>query len=207
MPQAGWCKECGEWIWVDEQGACQHGHGPECVESVHEQDEPVEPELRYFGVGEPPAVAAALQLGRVLPAALLGRGVRLLADPRRVDARLLSPLLVGSLLGTGQEVVATTAVVGVTVIAEVVAGVARLWAGLNANRLVVGARGDASGVHPGVEAPLHRRALCGAPTGMDDLGRGDHGHELARGRAVHRTGLARVRAHLRRGRDAYCCGS
>jgi hypothetical protein len=136
MPQAGWCKECGEWIWVDEQGGCQHGHGPECVESVHEQEEPAESEPRYFGVGEPLPSLQRFNWGAFfLPlfwGAVYGSwqilGVWMLA--------LLSPLLVGSLLGTGQEVVAATAVVGVTVVAEVVAGVARLWAGLNANRLV-----------------------------------------------------------------------
>lgn len=36
MPRAGWCRECGEWVWVDADDACQHGHGADCVERVYE---------------------------------------------------------------------------------------------------------------------------------------------------------------------------
>lgn len=136
MPQAGWCRECGEWVWVDEEGACQHGHGSECVDAVHDQETPVEPELDYLGVGAPSPALRRFNWGAFLLPLIWGAvygswqilGVWMLA--------LISPLFVGALMGTGQERVTATAVVGVTVVSEVLAGLARLWAGLNANRLV-----------------------------------------------------------------------
>jgi hypothetical protein len=137
MPQAGWCKECGEWVWVDEEGACQHGHGPECVDAVHEQETPdAMPEPAFVGVGEPSPALRRFNWGAFLLPLFWGAvygswqilGVWMLA--------LISPVFVAALTGGGQQVVTATAVVGVTVVSEVLAGLARLWAGLNANRLL-----------------------------------------------------------------------
>ncbi len=30
-PQAGFCSECGESVWLTPNGSCTRGHGPECI--------------------------------------------------------------------------------------------------------------------------------------------------------------------------------
>ena len=55
MPRAGWCRECGAWIWVDTADGCPSGHSPECVSDRYEA-QPVEPASVHdaVGDGEPP---------------------------------------------------------------------------------------------------------------------------------------------------------
>lgn len=54
MPKTGWCRECGEWVEVDESGACPTGHGPDCVDAVH-SDDGGSAASAGVGVGEMPA--------------------------------------------------------------------------------------------------------------------------------------------------------
>lgn len=80
VPKAGWCDQCDEWVWVADDGSCQHGHDAGHVTSVYDADpqsegdpgKPVSPDRRpptqmmdelqahrpeggWFGVGDPPA--------------------------------------------------------------------------------------------------------------------------------------------------------
>lgn len=36
MAKAGYCSECGENVWLDADGGCEAGHGPECVTDVYD---------------------------------------------------------------------------------------------------------------------------------------------------------------------------
>lgn len=137
MPQAGWCRECGEWVWVDEQGGCQHGHGPECVDGIHEQADPSSPdelEARAFGSGEMPDELNRFNWGAFLLPVVWGVvygswqivGVWALA--------LMAPLLLASLVGGASSLLSN--VILLSVASEIAAGVARLWAGANANRML-----------------------------------------------------------------------
>ncbi len=140
MPQTGWCRECGEWVWVDESGACPNGHGPDCVEQMHPPDdnpipEPVSLE-RPFGVGQMPAELHRFNWGAFFlpqfwglaysswPVMLVWLGV------------LVSQLLIATVFDTGSTLASTTAVISASVISEMLGGAARLWAGLNATALV-----------------------------------------------------------------------
>lgn len=40
MAKAGYCSECGRNVYVTPEGACELGHGPECVSDVYEVPEP-----------------------------------------------------------------------------------------------------------------------------------------------------------------------
>lgn len=61
MPRTGWCRECGEWVEVGEDGSCPKGHGDDCVEAVHSGGEsaasqdvgvgPMPPTFNRFGWG------------------------------------------------------------------------------------------------------------------------------------------------------------
>lgn len=56
MQKAGWCRECGEWVWLEEDGTCPGGHGEECISNVHE---PVRHESDVPEQGVPSAEAVA----------------------------------------------------------------------------------------------------------------------------------------------------
>lgn len=38
MPLAGWCDVDNTWVWVNEDGSCVNGHGPEHVSRVYDTD-------------------------------------------------------------------------------------------------------------------------------------------------------------------------
>lgn len=157
MPLAGWCRECGEWVWIDSEGGCQHGHGPDCVERVHEQavstdpdsDEPdplesasaaasvaSAPALRGFGVGELPDTLNRFNWGAFFLPLFWGATYGSWQVLAVWFVALVSPTALGSLLGGSGGVLGPSAIIGITVASEVLAGLARLWAGANANRLV-----------------------------------------------------------------------
>lgn len=137
MPRAGWCRECGEWVWVDEGDACQHGHGSECVENIHEQEAPAEVIPAYVGVGEMPLELNRFNWGAFCLPLFWGAVYGSWPVMAAWMLALASPLVVSSLFGqTGASAQAASAVIAATVVSEVVAGAARIWAGVNANRLV-----------------------------------------------------------------------
>ncbi len=36
MPWAGWCSQCGQYVWLDGRGGCVNGHGPEAMSNVYQ---------------------------------------------------------------------------------------------------------------------------------------------------------------------------
>jgi len=134
MPRAGWCRECGEWVWVDPGDACQFGHGPECVTDIHES-EPQVP-VEGFGQGEMPATLLRFNWGAfLLP---LFWAVAYGAWPI-VAFWLFAPLVplaLSSLMGWDGTAATLSVLIGVTIVSEALGGLVRLWAGANANRLV-----------------------------------------------------------------------
>lgn len=65
MPRAGWCRECDEWVWVGDDGECQHGHAAGSVSHVHDAEPQLPPESDPPpppGDREDPAPAARREL-------------------------------------------------------------------------------------------------------------------------------------------------
>jgi len=136
MPQAGWCRECGEWVWVDDEGGCQHGHGPECVEKIHEQAEPALSE-RPFGVGRLPLGLRRFNWGAFLLPLFWGAAYGLWPVVSAWLLAALTPIVLALMFATeGRTTLPFTTFVGIAVVSEMVAGLTRLWAGANANRLL-----------------------------------------------------------------------
>lgn len=158
MPRAGWCRECGEWVWVDGEGACQHGHSPECVSALYDAqpsgDEsetgveipagspaPRRPDSagpapvpgRMVGVGEMPAEVYRFNWGAFLMPGVWGVFYGIWQMIALWLASILAPFAVVSL--GGGDATALPSLISASVISEAVVGVARLWAGMNANRL------------------------------------------------------------------------
>jgi len=53
MAKAGYCSECGRNVYLSPEGACELGHGPECVSGAYEVPEPTAAD--QGGVPQPPA--------------------------------------------------------------------------------------------------------------------------------------------------------
>lgn len=141
MPRAGWCRECGEWVWTDESGSCQNGHDAECVERVYEA-EPLPAEMpaeQPFGVGEMPAELDRFNWGAFC---MFGVWGIVYGVPQLVllwASTLLFPLALVALASAGGategERLSVTAVIISSVLADAFVAFARIWAGANANRL------------------------------------------------------------------------
>ncbi len=144
MPLAGWCRECGEWVWVDSEGACQHGHGPEHVESIHEQADPTEERPaawgkapntagdqsdRPFGVGELPRELYRFNWGAFFVPFFWGIIYRSWPVLMAWFIGVSSPLVLFSIFGIVDKVPPIASLVGATVLAEIVSGLSRIWAG------------------------------------------------------------------------------
>jgi hypothetical protein len=157
MPRAGWCRDCGEWVWVDEQEACQNGHGPECVTGIHE----AEPQPDPFQPAEQPPADPAIAVASPAPIAEQGFGVGEMPDSvYRFNwgafflppvwgivygawpvvtlwmLTLLVPLFATSLFGLAESGSTAAALATATVITEIIVGIARLWIGANASTWV-----------------------------------------------------------------------
>lgn len=136
MPRAGWCRDCGEWVWVDENGACQNGHGADCVESVHEQPDPSsppppEPESD-FGRGEVPLELRRFNWGAFFLPFFWGIWYRSWPVMTAWFVAVTSPVLIVAFTGATQGGKLTN-LVAAAIFSEIASGVCRLWAGLNAN--------------------------------------------------------------------------
>lgn len=134
MPRAGWCRECGEWIWVDEEGACQHGHGPECVGGIYDAD-PRSPE-RSVGEGEMPPSFNRFNWGAFLLPFFWGTAYGVWPVVSFWLLALITPYILFIIAGTGGDSSIQASVVGITVVSEVVGGAVRIYIGANANRLL-----------------------------------------------------------------------
>ncbi len=138
MPQAGWCRECGEWIWVDEDGACQHGHGAECVGGIYEakpQDPATPPEVG-FGVGPMPDDLYRFSWAAFTLPFFWGIAYGVWPIVTWWLLSLLLPLVLGAALGLGDGADSVRMLVGITVAAEAVNGIVRLWVGASAHSLL-----------------------------------------------------------------------
>lgn len=155
MPRAGWCRECGEWVWVDADDACQHGHDADCVERVYEASPsapdggPTEdrrppaaplsvetPRSQGFGDGEMPESLARFNWGAFLLPLFWGAVYGVWPVVGGWAMTLLVPPLLLSLMSAGSSEVAPNALLVAAVVGEVLAGALRLWAGFSANRMV-----------------------------------------------------------------------
>lgn len=133
MPNAGWCRECGEWVWVDEDGGCQHGHGPECVADVYDAT-PAAHE-RGVGEGDMPAEFNTFNWGAFLLPFFWGLAYGVWPVVTLWLVALMTPIVLAIFAGSGGESSLEASLVGITVISEIVSGVIRLYIGSSANRL------------------------------------------------------------------------
>lgn len=134
MPKAGWCRECGEWVWVDQDGACANGHGPECVGGIYE----VAPQTveRGVGEGEMPPEFDRFNWGAFFVPFFWGIVFGVMPVAALWLLAFLSPLLLLMVVGSGGPELMRQSMTGVIVISEVINGAVRLWVGMNANRLL-----------------------------------------------------------------------
>jgi hypothetical protein len=144
MPQAGWCRECGDWVWVDEQGACQNGHGPESVAGIHEAEPqpdpfqprpetPAVPDEPGFGVGEMPDEVYRFNWGAFFLPPVWGVVYGAWPVVSLWVLTLMISLLAGSLLGAFGGEDSSMGLATATVLAEIASGAMRLYIGVNAS--------------------------------------------------------------------------
>jgi len=138
MPKAGWCRECGEWIWVDEDGACQHGHGPECVGGIYEakpQEERPQPQAA-FGQGEMPDELYRFSWAAFTLPFFWGVAYGVWPIVLWWTGSLMLPIFLGAVMISDLQTAPVGMLVGITVASEAVNGIVRLWAGANAQPLL-----------------------------------------------------------------------
>ena len=141
MPLAGWCRECGDWVWVQGDGSCPGGHPADSVTS-HYEASPV-PDPIAGGVGDGPVPAAMLRFnwGAFLLPALWGAGYGVWALVGWWVVVIALPLVLGVAVGgvyglSGATQMPFATLIGLTVLSDAVAAFIRLWCGANANRLL-----------------------------------------------------------------------
>lgn len=144
MPQAGWCRECERWVWVGEEGECQFGHEAASVESVHDQPDPTAsdepgpapappaPVEGDFGSGEFPERLRRFNWGAFFLPFFWAIAYRSWPVLTAWFVAVMSQILIVSITGPLQGSQLTT-LLGATVVAEIISGLCRIWAGLNAN--------------------------------------------------------------------------
>ena len=156
MPRAGWCSECGDWVWVDETDTCQNGHPAESVTRIHDAQpqtpEPAESEplpdgkplpetiplsLGAFGVGEIPASLQRFNWGAFLLPALWGVVYNVWAIVGMWFLAAFSPLFLAIVFGVTQTngAISTPSLIAITVVSDALISFVRVWAGGSANRL------------------------------------------------------------------------
>jgi len=140
MPRAGWCRECGEWVWVDEDGGCQNGHGPECVGGVYdaspqELGEPL-PMQRGFGGGDMPPELNRFNWGALLLPSIWGITFGVWPVVSLWLLSFMTPFVLVSLVGLAGQDAVDSAAVGITVISQVIGAVISLYIGANATRML-----------------------------------------------------------------------
>lgn len=134
MPRAGWCRECGEWIWVDEEGACQHGHDADCVTGIHEAS-PMSRD-RGLGEGDLPAELKRFNWGAFLLTFFWALAYGAWPVMTLWLIGTMTPLVLLIFVGAGGESAIAASGVGITVISEIVSGIIRIYIGANANRML-----------------------------------------------------------------------
>jgi len=165
MPRSGWCRECGEWVWVDDEGGCQHGHSAEAVSRIHDADPQSPPtlgdgptgdvaardeapaappaddaiplSLGAFGVGDFPARLERFNWGAFLLPALWGVVYGVWPIVGLWFAAAFAPLFLSIVFGVSQAggAIVIPSLIAITVVSDAFLAVARLWTGGSANRL------------------------------------------------------------------------
>ncbi len=139
MPRAGWCRECGEWVWVDPQGACQNGHSSECVGGIYDAEENlsgVEPGALDFGVGDFPSNLDRFNWGAFLLPLPWGVGFGAWTVVLLWMLMTTVPLTFAMIVGSfGEDALAANLLL-VSLVGEVISGGIRLWIGASATRML-----------------------------------------------------------------------
>jgi len=140
MPLAGWCRECGEWVWVDDEGACQNGHGPECVGGVYDAtpQELGEPQVDVlgFGSGEMPAELNRFNWGALLLPSVWGITFGVWPIVSLWLLSFMTPFVLVSLVGIGGEGAVDSAAVGITVVSQIIGAAISLYIGSTATAML-----------------------------------------------------------------------
>jgi hypothetical protein len=139
MPQAGWCRECRDWVWVDKDGGCRNGHDASCVGGIYETSEVPGAAVavtEQFGVGEMPPELDRFNWGAFLLPLPWGVWYTLWPVVSLWMVMALTPLVLALLVSlTGEEQLVSSAL-GITIVSEVIGGVIRLWIGVSATRML-----------------------------------------------------------------------
>lgn len=139
MPRAGWCRECGEWVWVDEEGACQNGHGPECVGGIYDatpQELGVAGPQRDFGSGEMPPELNRFNWAAMLLPSIWGIAYGAWPVVSLWLITFITPFVLVTIVGFGGTDAVATWAVGITVISQLVGAIISLYIGMNATAIL-----------------------------------------------------------------------
>ena len=157
MPRAGWCRDCGEWVWLDPEGACPAGHDADCVSHEYDaeptpgdssvpmplQDEDttadgagetpvgvgsIPPAMRRFNWGAFMIPAVWAVVYGVWPVLLAWVGVTLLPLALSIVVGMAFP-------GTEVTSIPASWLLAVLLVSEAGSSFVRLWSGVRANEL------------------------------------------------------------------------
>ena len=157
MPRAGWCRDCGEWVWLDPEGACPGGHGSDCVSHEYDAEpmpgtdgapspletlapSPDQPADIMVGVGTIPPAMRRFNWGAfmipavwsvvygVWPLLLAWLGATLLPLALSIVAGLAYP-------GPAATTIPVAWLLSILLISDAASAFVRLWSGVRANEL------------------------------------------------------------------------
>jgi Tfp pilus assembly protein PilE len=145
MAKAGYCSECGENMWLDADGGCEAGHGPECITDVYDAPDGEDLQAGVPGSGPAPEPsptapeAPAEPAAPVVPQAVTSVGGGQPPSPKRRSGLVAAAVVIVLLLvvAIGGAVVipammkAKSSSQGATVKAKVTAAMSFMEAFLN----------------------------------------------------------------------------
>jgi hypothetical protein len=126
-------------VWVDPEGACQNGHGPECVGGIYDAEEKlpsVEPVEADFGEGDLPIGLHRFNWGAFLLPLPWGVGFGAWSVVTLWMLMTMVPIGLSVIVGSFGQDVFTANILTIGIVSEVISGGIRLWIGANANRLL-----------------------------------------------------------------------
>ncbi|MDZ4168308.1 MAG: hypothetical protein U1E26_01445 [Coriobacteriia bacterium] len=132
MPQTGWCRDCGDWVYVQDDGSCPNGHGPECVDAVHtDTGSSGTATIASVGVGDVPPDFERFSWGAYLLMPLWGivYGSSMVLGWWALT--LATTLLIVSVFSSGGNPAAIAASSSISSVVQI--GI-QLWVGMNAYR-------------------------------------------------------------------------
>lgn len=141
MPRAGWCRECGEWVWVDAKGACRNGHGPDCVTGIYDAREQeiddAEPTAdRGFGSGEMPPELDRFNWGALLLPSIWGIVYGVWPVVTLWLLGLSTPVILMAIVGVAGPTAVSSAAVGISVVSQIIGITISLYIGASATRML-----------------------------------------------------------------------